>query len=139
DERNGLNGAVLSLHRHRGVLHAGTAQGAYRLQAGADARFVPIHGLRGQTYAFLSVGEELLVGNNDGTFRIGEGAVTQLQAGVTGTTTALLASRTFPGRVYVGLWDGLALLRREDGRWIDEGRVAGVDLTVSSMLEAADG
>jgi signal transduction histidine kinase/ligand-binding sensor domain-containing protein/response regulator of citrate/malate metabolism len=139
DERNGLNGAVLSLHRHRGVLHAGTAQGAYRLQAGADARFVPIPGLRGQTYAFLSVGEELLVGNNDGTFRIGEGAVTQLQAGVTGTTTALLASRTFPGRVYVGLWDGLALLRREDGRWIDEGRVAGVDLTVSSMLEAADG
>ena len=139
DERSGLNGTLLSLHRHQGVLHAGTAQGVFRLRPGADARFEPLAGLRGQTYAFLSVGDDLLVGNNDGTFLVRGDHVSQLQRGVTGTTTALLASGTVPGRVYVGLWDGLAVLRQQDGRWIDEGRVPGVDLTVSSMLESPDG
>ena len=139
DERSGLNGAVLSLHRHRGVLHAGTAQGVFRLQPGAEARFVAVDGLRGQTYAFLSVGDDLLVGNNDGSFLIRGDAVSQLQRGDTGTTMAFLASRTTPGRIYVGLWDGLAVLRNEHGAWIDEGRIAGINLTVSSMLEQPDG
>ena len=139
DERSGLNGAVLSLHRHRDVLHAGTAQGVFRLQAGTDARFAAIAGLRGQTFAFLSVGDDLLVGNNDGTFLVRGDLVTQLQRGVTGTTTALLASRVVPGRVYVGLWDGIAILRHEGGQWIDAGRVADIDLTVNSMLEEPDG
>ena len=139
DERSGLNGAVLSLHRHRDVLHAGTAQGVFRLQPGAEARFVAVDGLRGQTYAFLSVGDDLLVGNNDGSFLIRDGTVSQLQRGDTGTTMGFLASRTTPGRIYVGLWDGLAVLRHAHGAWIDEGRIDGINLTVSSMVEEADG
>ncbi|HWT15127.1 MAG TPA: ATP-binding protein [Patescibacteria group bacterium] len=139
DERSGLAGGVLALHRHRGQLHAGTTQGVFRLQPGPGARFAPITGMRGQTYAFLSIGDALLAGNNDGTFLIREDTATQLQQGVTGTTTALLASVVVPGRVYVGLWDGLAVLRQEGDRWIDEGRIGGIDLTVSSMFEQADG
>jgi len=139
DERSGLKGAVLSLHRHRDVLHAGTSQGVFRLQPGAEARFVAVDGLRGQTYAFLSVGDDLLVGNNDGSFLIRDGTVSQLQRGDTGTTMGFLASRTTPGRIYVGLWDGLAVLRHAHGAWIDEGRIDGINLTVSSMVEEADG
>jgi signal transduction histidine kinase/CheY-like chemotaxis protein len=139
DERNGLDGAVLSLHRHRGVLYAGTTQGVFRLQPGIDAHFAAVAGLRGQTYAFLSVGNDLLVGNNDGSFLIRDDTVLQLQRNDTGTTMAFLASRTKPERFYVGLWDGLAVLRHENGAWIDEGRIDGVNLTVSSMVEQPDG
>ncbi|HRG17436.1 MAG TPA: histidine kinase dimerization/phospho-acceptor domain-containing protein, partial [Pseudomonadota bacterium] len=86
-----------------------------------------------------SVGDDLLVGNNDGSFLIRDGTVSQLQRGDTGTTMGFLASRTTPGRIYVGLWDGLAVLRHAHGAWIDEGRIDGINLTVSSMVEEADG
>ncbi|HQW80839.1 MAG TPA: ATP-binding protein [Pseudomonadota bacterium] len=139
DERNGLAGAVLSLHRHRGQFYAGTTQGVSRLQPEQPARFLPVGGMHGQTYAFLTVGDDLLVGNNDGTYLVGDDTAVQVQQGVTGTTMALLASAVVPGRVYVGLWDGLAILRHADGHWIDEGRIAGVNLTVTSLFEEADG
>jgi signal transduction histidine kinase/ActR/RegA family two-component response regulator len=139
DERSGLDGAVLSLHRHLGVLHAGTSQGVFRLQPGAEARFSAVPGLRGQTYAFLSVGTDLLVGNNDGTFLVDSNGPRLIQNGATGTTTALLASRVRQGRVYVGLWDGLAVLEHDNGQWFDRGRVQGIDVTVSSLAEAPDG
>ena len=138
DERSGLPGGVLALHRHGGRLYVGTGQGLFRLEPGADPRFTPIRGMRGQTYAFLSVGTHLLAGNNDGTFEVRGDEAVLLQSGGTGTTMAL---HPWPGdsaRVLVGLWDGFASLRLENEQWIDEGRIPGISAEVSSFATADD-
>ena len=51
----------------------------------------------------------------------------------------LNVSRVDPSRVWMGLFDGLASFRRVDGRWVDEGRVEGIDSQVRSVFENADG
>ncbi len=137
DERVGLPCMVIALHRHAGRLYAATSQGLFRLEPGPEARFRPVPGVANQTWAFLSLGDELLVANNDGVFALqGERAVL-VQKG--DGASALEASRTRPGRVFVGLTNGLAALRREGGRWVDEGMVPGVTGDVRKLLEAPDG
>ena len=44
-----------------------------------------------------------------------------------------------PGRVFVGLFDGLASLRLDGGKWVFEGRVHGVSDEVRSIVEDIDG
>ena len=136
DERSGLPGGVLALHRHGDRLYVGTGQGLFRLEPGADPRFTPIRGMRGQTYAFLSVGTRLLAGNNEGTFEVHGDEARLLQSGGTGTTMALHAWPGDPARVLVGLWDGFASLRLDNEHWIDEGRIPGISAEVSSFASA---
>ncbi|MBK6726879.1 MAG: response regulator [Xanthomonadales bacterium] len=138
DERSGLPGGVLSLHRHGGRLYVGTGQGLFRLEPGSDPHFTPIRGIRGQTYALLSVGTRLLAGNNEGTFEVRGDEALQLQSGGTGTTMALHAWPGNPARVLVGLWDGFASLRLENEHWIDEGRIPGISAEVSSFAGAGE-
>ena len=51
----------------------------------------------------------------------------------------LRVSRVDPSRVWIGLFDGLASFRWQDGRWIDEGKVEGVTEQMRSLFENADG
>ena len=51
----------------------------------------------------------------------------------------LTESRVDPTRVWVGQFDGLSSLRWVGGRWIDEGRIEGVDEQVRTLVETADG
>ena len=124
DDRAGLSGAVLSLHRHGGRLWVGPGQGLFRLEPGPEARFRPVPGIQTQSWDFLSIGETLLVASHEGVFEVrGDRAETvrkELPSSV------LMASRRAPGRVFVGFQDGLVVLRRDGSRWVDEGRVAGV-------------
>ncbi|HKC23967.1 MAG TPA: histidine kinase dimerization/phospho-acceptor domain-containing protein, partial [Thermoanaerobaculia bacterium] len=138
DDRSGLPGLVLSLHRHLGRLYAGTAYGLSRLEPGPNARFVKVPGIEHQTWAYLSLGDAMLVANSSGVYELRGGRVERV--GAAGTTAfALHASRAAPGRVFVGLIDGLASMRREGERWVDEGRVAGVGENVRTLLESPDG
>ena len=139
DERAGLAGSALVMRRHQGTLFVGTAQGLFRLSAGAMPRFGAIPGIKGQTYDLLPWGDTLLVANNEGTYAVRDDTAVLVQRGKTATAMALLASTAVPGRVYVGLWDGLASVRFEQGRWFDEGRVPGITEDVSSLLELPDG
>src|SRR5690606_8723451 len=42
-------------------------------------------------------------------------------------------------RVFVGMQKGLKALRRQDGQWIDEGSLPGVDEEINHILETPDG
>ncbi len=138
DERVGLPGMVIALHRHAGRLFAATSQGLFRLEPGAVPRFLPVPGLQNQTWAFVSVGEALLVANNDGVFEVRGDRAELVQKG--DGASALEASRVAPGRVFVGLTDGVASLRREGGRWVDEGTWRASPVTcASSSRRPTDG
>ncbi|HEX5755045.1 MAG TPA: histidine kinase dimerization/phospho-acceptor domain-containing protein, partial [Arenimonas sp.] len=138
DATQGLAGRVMALHRHDGELYAATGSGLFRMQRGAPARFAAIDGIRSQTWDLLSVGDELLVANNEGVFAV-QGERVRLVRASPDHSLSLHASRAHPGRIYVGLKQGLAALRREADGWRDEGQLPDLSDEIHSIHELADG
>lgn len=138
DAASGLPGRVIAVRRHQGRLYAATGNGLFRLRPGVPARFEAVEGIRSQTWDLLDAGAELLVANNEGVFALRSGQV-RLVRGSVDHSLALQASTRYPGRVYVGLKQGLAAMRREGGDWRDEGQLPGVHDEVHSLFEEADG
>ena len=137
DERTGLDGSALAVYRHRGELYATTAEGLFRLVAGPEAYFERLPQVGGQTWDLLTFEEELLVANTERvySFRGETGTVASSRS----FASALLRSRVDRQRVFVGLMGGLASMRREGERWVDEGAIAGITDDVRSLFELPDG
>ena len=136
---NGLESTVYSLHRHRGTLFVSLNTGLARLVTGAGgARIVSVPGITAQTWDLLDAGPALLVANNAGVYEI-EDAGPKLVLRSPAPSLALLRSARDPSRVFVGLQNGLASMRREGGRWVDEGKIPGITDRTRSFFETADG
>ncbi|MEI6669773.1 MAG: response regulator [Acidobacteriota bacterium] len=140
NERNGLEATVLALRRHAGALFAATGQGLSRLETrpGGGARLVRYPKITSQTWALLDNGATLLVANTLGVYEVHDGAPKLVRPSST-PSVALYRSTRSPFRIFIGLQDGLASMRWERGRWIDEGRIAGVTEQVRTVLETPDG
>ena len=144
-ERSGLQGAVLDLVRHQGTLYAGTTEGLFRLAAGAggNAHFEQLPKVPGQNWSLLSFGDRLLSAGNEGVFEVREGAAPRLlletHARQAVAALVLQRSQREPTRVFVGYQDGVGTLRWSGGRWIDEGRIAGLQEEAHTLAQAADG
>jgi len=140
-EREGLEGTVYDLLRHRGRLYAATARGVYVLEPGHErlrARFVPVPGIRTQVWALVADGPGLLAATNAGLYSIAGPTVTQLDKR---PASALLR---LPGqdRLLVGLRDGLLLAHSEQvegERRIETTPVPGAQGWVRSMAMDPDG
>ena len=162
DRTLGLAGGSVSyVHRHAGILYAATSRGAYYLDASSrptrpgmprqdTASFAPVKGISTtvQCWWFLSVDDpsgrgpsQLLVATGDGLFRIDRDRAVPIRESVAGSfqPAVLHQSKRHPGRVFVGLFDGLASLRLDAGKWVFEGRVGGVSDEVRSIVEDTDG
>ncbi|MCX6558672.1 MAG: PAS domain S-box protein [Candidatus Aminicenantes bacterium] len=149
DERSGLKGSVLFLHGHKGTMYVGTSQGVYVLQppwrksspASPGYRFECIAGMKSQTFNLLSFGGILLATGINGVSEIrGREAFLVRPSNV--IAMSLFRSRSDPARVFVGLQDGLAsMVRRgeDQGRWIDEGKITGINEEIRNMAEMEDG
>ena len=138
--QSGVDGAVITITRHNGVLYAGTTQGLYRLQTdghGATS-FVRVPGIQGQTWSFLSLADRLLVANLEGVYEIRGGQVMLVRPSGQ-SSFSLVRSTQDPARVFVGLQNGLASMRLEDGRWHDEGPIEGVSDEVRTMVQEGNG
>jgi signal transduction histidine kinase len=144
DDRTGLEGegAVTALVRHAERLYAGTSQGVFRLDAdgaAGTARFAPISGIpEGQTLDFLDLGSSLLAAASQGIFEIRDHHADLVRASEQ-SSTSLSRSLRYPTRVFVGLQNGVASMRQENARWVDEGQVPGVVNEVRGMFEEPDG
>lgn len=138
-ENSGLHGGVLSVHKHQGQLYVGTDVGVFRLvtRAGAWPRFEAVPGVSNQCWSLLSVGEDLLVANNDGLIVIRKGKAQKV--GHLTDLWCFCASQVEPGRIFVGLEGGVAALRRHGDAWIEEGRIPGVGESVRTLVETSDG
>jgi signal transduction histidine kinase/ligand-binding sensor domain-containing protein len=140
DERSGLPGMVLALQRYTGHLYVGTAQSVFRLDTDAEggARFVQIQGVPGRANAFLKLDDSLLVATTEGVFEIGH-ENSRLVRTSAQSSDSLLQSRRDPARVFVGLQDGIASIRLENGRWVDEGRIPDITAESLTLFEEPDG
>lgn len=149
DERSGLRGSVESTLRHRGTLYVATHQGVFYLKpavvsprspAISRAAFQPIRGIAEQCWALLSAGETLLAATHAGVYQI-EGAQARLLRESAGHSYALYRSKKDTTLIYVGLENGLALLRfnPKTRQWSEAGEVNGVEVEVRDMAETANG
>ncbi|HTV02621.1 MAG TPA: histidine kinase dimerization/phospho-acceptor domain-containing protein, partial [Luteitalea sp.] len=87
---------------------------------------------------FQPVGESLLVTSRDAVYEVSGWQALRL-ATLPSMPMALYASRSESGLVFVGLVDGIGVLRRRDGRWHYDGRLAGVHQTITSLVEERRG
>ncbi len=137
---NGLEGGVIALRRHRGILYAGTMQGLYRLREnrGRAAHFEPVPEVTGPVWALLGIDDALLAGGMRGVHELRRDGWRLVRPSAQ-TATSLQRSRLDPRRVYVGMSDGLATMRLQAAQWIDEGAVQGLHEEVRGIFEHDDG
>jgi serine phosphatase RsbU (regulator of sigma subunit)/streptogramin lyase len=143
-EMTGLVGAVQSVLRYEGTLLVATTQGVYRLgppratngRPGTVNSFEPVSGIATQSWHLVDVDDRVLVATNDGVYRV-DGLratrVTELQ------TLTIEPSSAHPGRLYLGLIDGLAVLERTAAGWRLAGRVDDLNDEVRTVVEGDDG
>ncbi len=139
-EATGLEGTVEALTRFEGTLFVATSLGLYRL---ADRRAEEISHREAPYWSLLAHRdpadgrERLLVGGVAGVYEIrGDRLAPVLR---TRNAFVLYASPGRPGVVYVGDIAGVSLLELSDGKWLDVGRLEGVDHEVRSIHEDGDG
>jgi signal transduction histidine kinase len=133
DERRNAKHMVTAMHRHGGALHVGTTQGAFRLGATAPHGLQPLPAQDKQTRALLPTEQALLAAGAPGVHAIQGDRSEHVLAAYAGT--ALLAPRSRPDWVLVGLVQGLALLRLDGERWRDAGLVPGLQDEVRTLVE----
>lgn len=141
DAINGLGvGAVAAVTRYEGRLYTATTEGVYRLMpsdsTGRVAQFErvfkqPVYALLSHPNGLLAMGYTDLLLQDGGDFK--PVAVLPPGGGI------LVRSKRDPARVWIGTMRGLQSVRHTPQGWIDEGLVPGIDESIQSVAEAADG
>ncbi|WP_225444276.1 ATP-binding protein [Pseudomarimonas arenosa] len=133
-EPQGLLGRVIALHRHQHSLYAATGRGLFRLQSGHPAGFVAVPKVNDQTWAMLSLGDRLLVGNTNGLFEVSDGqAETAIRAG-----RAIGSLLHKDERLFVGMDGGFQQASFDGSRWQQHDLLNDFDELVQSIHHPAD-
>jgi signal transduction histidine kinase/ligand-binding sensor domain-containing protein len=137
-EETGLKGGVVRLIRHRGRLYVATSLGVFYLDPARPhtTAFQSIAGIATQCWSFLAFGNDLLVATTAGVYKISKNKTTNL--GFIGAA-ALQRSRKDSNCIFVGMTLGLALLRWNNGQWINAGKFPGIEEEIRSIAEGEDG
>jgi len=140
DAQSGLDSYVVSILRHQGTLYVATGQGVYYLRA-HDRQFRRVAGLLARSWDLLSFGKTLLVATDDGVYQINDhkASIVRKSVGESFFSYSLHRSRQDSNRVYVGLIDGLASVRKHNGNWIDEGRIGEIYESIRNFVETEEG
>lgn len=135
-DSSGLTGNVLSLYQHNNTLYAGTSLGLF--VRNNQNRFEAVEHIQKQTWDFISYQQQLLIANSRGVYSLTDGAASLIRKSEL-ASKVLYQSGQDPRRVFIGLQNGLASMRYENGKWQDEGRIPGVAGNLNSILETPDG
>lgn len=136
NDANGLSGNVLALYQYQQQIYAGTSLGLYRRNK--LNRFEAVSQVQKQTWDFISFADQLLIANSKGVYALQQQQITLIRPSEL-ASKVLYQSLQQPERIFIGLQDGLASMRFDNGAWHDEGRVPGVRGNLNSILETADG
>ncbi len=133
DVRSGLKGSVYHVARHRGEIWAATSAGVFRSEGG---RIQAVPGVPASAWNLLSQGDDLLAGTAFGIYVIRDGASHPLAELGQRTVYLLVPSGSDPQRVWVGMGEGLAAIRKETSGWRYEGMVEGAPREVRAIVES---
>jgi len=140
DAERGLTSVVNNVQRHRGVLYAATGVGVFSLDA-TSGIFKPVNMPVTQAWDLLVIDGQLLTATNDGVYAVNGDQAIFVRESVNKDYEGFVfhRSRRDSQRVFVGLVDGLASLRFENGIWRDEGRAPGIQDQIRTLFETEDG
>ncbi|HZC58654.1 MAG TPA: ATP-binding protein, partial [Chthoniobacterales bacterium] len=139
DDKNGLPlSAIFDLRRFRGRMYAATLNGLYELQkATADAlpsKFRKVPGATAPISVIADVGSELLASGWKGFFSFDGVELKPVSIPIV-LPNCLTSSKFIPGRIYVGLDEGLAAISKAGDAWRIEGKLGGFGGPVSHVIE----
>ncbi|TQV89739.1 hybrid sensor histidine kinase/response regulator [Aliikangiella coralliicola] len=134
DKKNGLIGSANSIARHKGRLFVGTSTGVYLLKSGVNgeaSRFERYTDIPGNCWALLSTEQGLIASCNRRVVNLDTQRVIR---GKGRLVYRLLRSKNNPALIYMGLENGLGLLRLKD-RWTFQKQIKGIGSPVRSLAE----
>jgi serine phosphatase RsbU (regulator of sigma subunit) len=147
--QNGLEGMVTALTRFEGKIYAATTIGVFFLNEQhivrgtaeiEQAHFSRLPGIASECWdlqRFSCSGKSvLLAASNIGVFQVKEQKATLI---CDGNASALHRSVKDSNRVFVGLTDGLASVYWSNGKWLNEGKIKGLNGYVRSLEEDQNG
>jgi signal transduction histidine kinase/CheY-like chemotaxis protein len=153
NQADGLSASAQTAARIDGRLYLGLQSGAAVLAPTSPdgtvrAHFAHIDGTGTQCWAFtkmidpaVATRSALLLACGDGLYDVRQTKALPIKQtkDLSFRPNVLTVSKADPTRLWAGLFDGIASFRWIGGRWIDEGRVEGVESEIRSMFEASDG
>jgi signal transduction histidine kinase/DNA-binding response OmpR family regulator len=147
DEASGLEQEWRAVLRHEGSLYVRGYAGLFEAplpsvqttpaRAGT-LRFRRVPEIESSVWSMLPIGDRLLVSSQNGIDEIRAKRPRRVIS-YPSTPMTMYRSRTDPRRIYVGLASGLASLYLADEGWQDEGRMPGIDETITSIAETKTG
>ncbi|MES2761788.1 MAG: SpoIIE family protein phosphatase [Bacteroidota bacterium] len=137
NDAQGLSGSLQDIIKFKGILYVATSLGIY---AAVEDRFVLLQGISTQTWAFkkfVSTNDTfLLASSEEGIIKIEglKGSIIQ-----EGFNYNLCQSKIDPRRLFVANADGISSLRYENGKWVNEDYVEGIEEEIRSIVEDPKG
>jgi len=137
DERMGVTGFINSITRYKGDLFAASIEGLLRFDGSSppNKKFQKVP-LVGPSFYLSEIDDELYIASKSGTFNYKEKKAKPINQRRSG---ALLNSKKDSSILYLGLFDGLAVLKKENGVWKDFGKIEGIKDDIRELVELEDG
>jgi len=142
DSHFGLDGSLFAIHEYANKLFVSSANGIYYAvnseRRDYNSTFTKVEGINSESWEILDLGEYQLVATTNGVYKL-YGTNTELINTSWRFAYSFCRSRVDENLIYVGLHDGLATLKKIDGKWIDGGRIPGVSEIIYHIIEEKDG
>jgi serine phosphatase RsbU (regulator of sigma subunit)/ligand-binding sensor domain-containing protein len=135
-EAQGINGTVENIIKHKRNIYIATSSGLY-ISEGEN--FVPINGIASawSLLNYIIKSDTLLLSSTEsGVYLINNKNATLIQEGLAYT---LCQSKKNPERVYVGMYDGVTSIRYNEGSWITEDYLNGIENDIRKIVEDTKG
>ncbi|KAA9041151.1 GAF domain-containing protein [Ginsengibacter hankyongi] len=140
DSRNDISGVPIDIIRHNGIIYTCTNNGLYALNP-KTSKFHLLRNSNNQSWTFAEVGNQLLVGTNDGLFQVEKDQLSPIRKTIGNEyfVYALKQSRVNPDRVFAGTSSGLWSVVKTGSTWKDESHILDNPDEPTSIIEYKDG
>jgi len=139
-EKSGIQGIVLSILRHEGILYVATTTGVYysKKSNGIDDKLIfdRIDEITNLTFQLLLFNNTILTAGSHGIYQI-ENLKPTLISNI--NAYSLHQSKQDSTRIFYGQRDGIASLQYKHGKWIQEPSLKGIDYQIKSIVEPYPG
>jgi diguanylate cyclase (GGDEF)-like protein len=133
DSRTGVRGSAGDVAQFGGRLYTATSHGLFEIdERGRAARLEP---MQEGAWRVLQVDGELLAGTSKGIYKVTAGAPLQHIITLDRELYDMHRSTSDPSRVWLAHGDGVGSIRRQDGTWVYEGLVPGLEHEIASVVE----
>ncbi|QQS35963.1 MAG: GHKL domain-containing protein [Ignavibacteriales bacterium] len=140
DSRNNFETIPIGIIRHNEILYVASTSGVYYLHP-KTSDLHKIKEINKQSWGFLEQGKDLLVGTDDGLFKVEDNKALPVRDRRSNgyQITVIKQSKINSDRIFLGTVDGLYTKLKSGNQWIDEAQILKLDDQKNSIMEEADG